>query len=588
MDGVTDDIYADFLVEAGEILDQLAEQIARMAQGDNDSELLNALFRGFHTIKGGAGFLGLDSMVALCHAIEDRLNDARSGETALGEADIDIIQYGLDQLIDQHDAISSGRTPNEIDPGFLARLRKGQGRVAAPSHAAPVADISTLDLDEIDFDDLLDSLHGVAKPAEASAPAAIAAPPVIEPRPAASGQKNAPAAANSSGRGVEIESTVRVDVRRLDSIVNLVGELVLARNRLKSLSSKLRQEEIERAVAALDATTSRLQTAVTQSRMQPIGRLFSRIPKQVRDIARQLDKKVDLEVIGAETELDRNLVEALSDPLVHLIRNAIDHGIEDADARLAAGKPGNGHVCLKAIQEGDHVAIEISDDGAGIDPDKVRDSAIRKGLISADEAQAMSADEALNLIFLPGFSTRSEVSSVSGRGVGMDVVNSRIREHNGHVEVHSVLGQGSRFVIRVPLTMAVLPTLLIEIGEVVYALPLVRVMEVLGMDVQSPSTHIDGRNVLDLREQPMPMLDLREWLGLPPRLDERAGIVLRSGEQLFCLTVDRVRGREEVVIKALPKLLNGLPGYAGTSLTGDGRMVLILDVDAIYSTTMSA
>lgn len=585
MDGVTDDIYADFLVEAGEILDQLTEQLGRMAQGGYDHDLLNALFRGFHTIKGGAGFLGLDSMVALCHAIEDRLNDARSGETLLGEADIDIIQYGLDQLIDQHDAISSGRTPNEVDPGFLSRLRKGQGRVAAMPQKPIIEDLASADLDEIDFDDLLDSLHGIAKP---TAPAPITPSPIPESKPAPTVPRPAPTPANGNGRGVEIESTVRVDVRRLDSIVNLVGELVLARNRLKSLSSKLRQEEIERAVAALDATTSRLQTAVTQSRMQPIGRLFSRIPKQVRDIARQLDKKVDLDVIGAETELDRNLVEALSDPLVHLIRNAIDHGIETADARLAIGKPASGRICLKAIQEGDHVAIEISDDGAGIDPDRVRESAIRKGLISADEAQAMSQDEALNLIFLPGFSTRSEVSSISGRGVGMDVVNSRIREHNGHVEVHSILGEGSRFVIRVPLTMAVLPTLLIEIGDVVYALPLVRVMEVLGMDVQSPNTHIDGRNMLDLREHPIPMLDLREWLGLPSNPDERAGIVLRSGEQLFCLTVDRVRGREEVVIKALPKLLSGLPGYAGTSLTGDGRMVLILDVDAIYSTTMAA
>src|SRR5690606_6721154 len=367
--------------------------------------------------------------------------------------------------------------------------------------------------------------------------------------------------------------------RRLDAMVNLVGEMVLARNRLKTIRPRLRDEQLDRAVAALDATTSRLQSAVMMARMQPVGRVFARFPKLARDVARQLDKQVDLEVLGAETELDRNLVEALADPLVHLVRNAIDHGIEAPAQRRLAGKPETGHVRLSAQQEGDHVAIEVRDDGAGIDPDRIRDGAIRKGLVEPEAAARMSAEECLQLLFLPGFSTRSEVSDLSGRGVGMDVVQSRIRELSGQVQIQSEPGAGSRFIIRVPLTLAILPTLLVEIADDVYALPLVRVVEVLPYTPAGTPMRIDGQPVLDLRQQPLPLLDLREWLGLEPADGERTAVVLQAGEQGFCLVIDRVRGREEVVIKALPRSLRGLDGYAGASLIGDGRMALILDVD---------
>ena len=380
------------------------------------------------------------------------------------------------------------------------------------------------------------------------------------------------------------DPTVRVDVRRLDAMVNLVGELVLARNRLKTIRPRLRDDELDRAVTTLDAATSRLQSAVMTARMQPVGRVFSRFPKLARDVARQLDKKVELEVVGAETELDRNLVEALSDPLVHLVRNAIDHGIESPAVRAAAGKPELGQVRLSAQQEGDHVAIEVRDDGAGIDPDKIRDSALRKGLIDAEEAARLSADECLQLIFMAGFSTRAEVSDLSGRGVGMDVVQSKIRELSGEVQIQSEPGRGSRFLIRVPLTLAILPTLLVEIAGDVYALPLVRVVEVLSHGPEV-AMQVDGRKVLDLRQQPVPLLSLRSWLGLSDTsLATATAVVLQSGEQRFCLAVDSVRGREEVVIKALPRTLRGLPGYAGASLIGDGRMALILDVDALYRT----
>ena len=585
MSGAFDsDICADFLVEAREILDQLGEQMVTLEHAPDDRDGLNAVFRGFHTIKGGAGFLDIQPMVVLCHAVEDRFDAARSGKLPLDPVTFDGAQQSVDLLMDMLDSVAAGTTPAEVPELLLASLRM-EGAPAAPATDV-LADITDDNLDDLDFDALLDSLHGKgtvpgAAPAPAETPAKPeAAPPatVTPIRPAA-----APRKAPDPG-----DATVRVDVRRLDAMVNLVGELVLVRNRLKTIRPRLRDEDLDRVVTALDASTSRLQSAVMMARMQPVGRVFSRFPKLVRDIARQLEKSVELDVIGADTELDRNLVEALSDPLLHLVRNAIDHGIESPDARRAAGKNETGRVRLSAQQEGDHVAIEVRDDGAGIDPDRIRDSAVRKGLIDTESAARLSTDECLQLIFMPGFSTRAEVSDLSGRGVGMDVVQSKIRELSGEVQIQSEPGAGSRFLIRVPLTLAILPTLLVEIDDDVYALPLVRVVEVLAHRASEPMW-IDGQRVLDLREEPLPLLSMRDWLGAggPPD-GESTGVVLQSGEQRFCLDVDRVRGREEVVIKALPRTLRGLPGYAGASLIGDGRMALILDVDALYRTGVKA
>ena len=574
------DARADFLVEAREILDQLGEQVVALEHAPGDRSVLDAVFRGFHTIKGGAGFLDLPPMVALCHAFEDRIDAARSGTRALDAAAFDGAQRAVDQLLDMLDALARGEDLADVDATLLRQVR-GED---APVHAAPAA-AAAIDLpenlDDLDFDALLDSLHGAgAIPGAASAPAAPApapAPQPAGPKPAPS-TKPAPAAADA-------EQTVRVDVRRLDAMVNLVGELVLARNRLKTLRPSLRDENLDRAVTALDTVTARLQGAVMSARMQPVSRVFARFPKLARDVARQLAKQVELEVEGGETELDRNLVEALADPLVHLVRNAIDHGIEMPAARRAAGKPESGRVRLAAQQEGDHVSIEVSDDGAGIDPEAIRRSAVRKGLIDSEAAGRLSADECLSLIFLPGFSTRTEVSDLSGRGVGMDVVQSKIRELSGQVQIQSEPGQGTRFVIRVPLTLAILPTLLVELDGDVYALPLVRVIEVLAHDPREV-LWMDGQQVLDLRERPIPVLSLREWLGVDGgEGDATRGVVLQAGDQRYCLLVDRVLGREEVVIKALPRSLRGLAGYAGASLIGDGRMAMILDVDALLDSS---
>lgn len=549
MSAIANDIAADFLIEAREILDQLGEQMVALEHAPADRDALNAVFRGFHTIKGGAGFLDFGPMVEICHAVEDRLNVARDGTVPMDAAAFDGSQQALDLLVDMLAAVSAGEEPEHAPASLLQSLRDGAKGF--------VTQMPTL-----------------GKPAGATGGGASANDATTHP--AATKGAAAPKAAE--------DPTVRVDVRRLDAMVDLVGELVLARNRLKTIRPRLRDEDLDRAVTALDVATSRLQSAVMMVRMQPVGRVFARFPKLARDVARQVSKSVELDIVGAETELDRNLVEALADPLVHLVRNAIDHGIESPAARRAAGKPEQGTVRLSAQQEGDHVSIEVSDDGAGIDPEKIRRSAVNKGLIDADAAARLTSDECLNLIFMAGFSTRSEVSDLSGRGVGMDVVQSKIRELSGQVQIQSEVGRGSRFVIRVPLTLAILPTLLVELDGDVYALPLVRVVEVLAHG-RAEALWVDGQRMLDLRDEPLPLIDLRVWLGLPA--DPAAAttcVVLQAGEQRFCLTVDRVRGREEVVIKALPRTLRGLAGYAGASLVGDGRMALILDVDALLRT----
>jgi len=583
MSAFADDIAADFIIEAQEILDRLGEQLVALEQSPRDNDQLNAVFRGFHTLKGGAGFLGINAMVELCHAAEETLGMARSGKAVLQAHHFDAAQQSLDWLQAMLDAVSAGTDPQHAPPSLIALFDVDAAPAPAPAAPVAVAAPATAGdlITEDEFESLLDQLHGGAAPGARALPAtAPAAPARVAPPAPAPASTPAPAAAKAA---VEPEQTVRVDTKRLDAIVNLIGELVLSRNRLKTLRTRLKDEELDRAVSTLDIATARLQSAVMRTRMQPVGKVFSRFPKVARDVARSLKKEVDLELIGAETELDRNLVEALADPLVHLVRNAIDHGVEMPDLREAQGKPRMGRVRLSAQQEGDYVSIEVQDDGAGIDPERLRAKAREKGLLDPEAAARLSSEECLHLVFLPGFSTKQQVTDISGRGVGMDVVQSRIRELSGQIQIQSELGRGSRFLIRVPLTLAILPTLLVQAGEDIYALPLARVMEVL----HAPRTSLgwfDGRAVLDRKSHTLALVDLRQWLDVEPAQSTLLTIVvLQIGEARFGLVVDQVRGREEVVIKPLPKALRGLKGYAGATLIGDGRMALILDVDGLRS-----
>lgn len=591
MNGIDDEIASDFLVEAGEIVDRLGEELVALENSPDDIDLLNAVFRGFHTIKGGAGFLNFVPMVDLCHAVEDPFNDVRAGTRILDHELFDAAQCAVDELAQMISALVSGHALESPSEDVMSRLHQ----VASPQPptapdpvkvVAPVvvAASGSEPISDDEFEALLDMFQAqgpggpptapIANPPPPPAPAPAAKP---APRPAAAKPQSSP----GQTRAEPAESTVRVDTKRLDAIVNLIGELVLARNRLKTLRLVNRNEQQDRAVATLDQVTTRLQSAVMKTRMQPVGRVLSRFPKLARDVARSVHKEVELELVGAETELDRTLVDALADPLVHLVRNAIDHGIEPPDERVRAGKPRIGSVRLSAQQEGDHIAIEVRDDGSGMDPERLRAKAIEKGLLDHEAASRLSAEECLQLVFMAGFSTKAEVSEISGRGVGMDVVQSRVKELSGRITIESERGKGSCFLIRVPLTLAIMPTLMVMSGGCAYALPLVRVAEIFSYDADR-LRWIDSRRVLDLRHHTLPLLLLHEWLGsdIEPT-SSPCVVLLQSGNTHFGLLVDSVKGREEVVIKPLPRRLLGLPGYSGATLTGDGKLALILDIDGL-------
>lgn len=381
----------------------------------------------------------------------------------------------------------------------------------------------------------------------------------------------------------QVETTVRVDTQRLDDIMNMVGELVLVRNRLVRLGSSSTNEALVKAVANLDVVTADLQTSVMKTRMQPIKKVFGRFPRVVRDLARSLRKEINLELVGEETDLDKNLVEALADPLVHLVRNSVDHGIEFPDVREASGKPRMGQVVLAAEQEGDHILLSISDDGAGMDPEKLRRIAVEKGLFDEDTANRLSDTEAYNLIFMPGFSTKKEISDVSGRGVGMDVVKTKISQLNGSVEIKSELGKGTRFIIKVPLTLAIMPTLMFMLGAQTFAFPLVSVNEIFHMDL-TKSHVVDGQDCVAIRDQAIPLFYMKDWLvksGFGDRPDSAHVVIVTVGTRRVGFVVDQLIGQEEVVIKPLGKMLQGTPGMAGATITGDGTIALILDIPSL-------
>jgi len=569
------DIATDFLIEAEEIVARLGDDLVQLELRPDDSERLNAVFRGFHTIKGGASFLDLTGMVELCHGVEELFDRLRKGHLQ-GHADLfDLAQGATDELTRMLATMRAGAPIEPASQRLLDGVRDALGAVAstAPQGNTVVAPDSNSDMiSDDEFEALLDQLHGDTAP---TATAITAAPP-----PAV--KAAAPPAATPPS-AVAIETSVRVDTRRLDTIMNLVGELVLARNRLKSLRRRVRDEELDRAISALDVVTTRMQTNIMRVRMQPISRVFSRFPKLARDVARQLAKEVQIVLIGEDTELDKNLVEALSDPLIHLVRNAIDHGIEIPAVRERMGKPRMGRLELAAQQEGDHILITVSDDGAGMDPNMLRAKAREKGVIDAETAARMTPEESFQLIFAAGFSTKDVATDISGRGVGMDVVKSRLAELGGQVSIESHLGRGSRFVIRVPLTLAILPTLLVAVGGRSYALPMACVQEVLEFK-REDIRYLDGREVLERRGETLPLVFLRRWLGLDQTTGEsNCVVIVQSGLCRTGIVIDQVRGREEVVIKPLPSAVRGLAGLAGATIIGDGSLALILDVSGLAS-----
>ncbi|MCT5885933.1 chemotaxis protein CheA [Pseudomonas aeruginosa] len=684
-----EEILQDFLVEAGEILEQLSEQLVELESRPDDMDLLNAIFRGFHTVKGGAGFLQLNALVECCHIAENVFDILRKGERRVSSELMDVVLQALDTVNAMFDQVREQSEPTPATPELLAalaRLAEPEGAepaepVQAPPAAVPPAEpaappeapaqSASSDITDDEFEQLLDALQGDEAPASAvaEAPAAPAGdeisdaefealldqlhgkgkfvPPAVSAEPAqvpaeavepaaaaagddisddefealldelhgkgkfngaseavagaAAGAKNiaakspaakpvAPAkaaaarpAAPDRPAASEAETTVRVDTARLDEIMNMVGELVLVRNRLVRLGLNSGDEAMAKAVANLDVVTGDLQMSVMKTRMQPIKKVFGRFPRLVRDLARNMKKEINLELVGEETDLDKNLVEALADPLVHLVRNAVDHGIESPEEREAAGKPRVGQVVLSAEQEGDHILLMITDDGKGMDAEVLRNKAVEKGLLERDAADRLTDLECYNLIFAPGFSTKTEISDVSGRGVGMDVVKTKISQLNGTVNVFSQKGSGSKIVIKVPLTLAIMPTLMVMLGSQAFAFPLVNVNEIFHLDL-SRTNVVDGQEVVIVRDKALPLFYLKRWL-VPSAAHEEQGeghvVILSVGTQRIGFVVDQLVGQEEVVIKPLGKMLQGTPGMAGATITGDGRIALILDVPSM-------
>jgi len=615
-----DKILQDFLVEAGEIVENLGGQLVELESRPGDYELLNAVFRAFHTIKGGAGFLNLNPLVDLCHRSEDVFNVLRQGKRTVDAGLMDVVLQAVDVVNAMFQALRAGNELAPVDMQLLARLEllvqpaepvmqlpvaKDQPELpentddltdqefeallkalppsAPPPHAGAANAVQGGEITDAEFEALLDALQGAPteknEPRHMPAVKSVSGEIVNEPPPAASSA--APAATAVA------ESTVRVDTRRLDDIMNMVGELVLVRNRLVTLKAATSDEQMAAAVANIDVVTANLQIAVMKTRMQPIKKVFGRFPRVVRDLARSLGKEVVLELQGEDTDLDKNLVEALADPLVHLVRNAVDHGIEAPEGRQASGKPGAGRVLLAASQEGDHIRIVIADDGAGMDPEMLRRKAVEKGVLDSDAAARLGREDCYGLIFLPGFSTKNEITDVSGRGVGMDVVKTRITQLNGTIDIESEPGKGTRMIIRVPLTLAIMPTLMVMVGTQIFALPLTCVAEILQLDLKKHSS-IDGQRVVMVRDHPLPIFYLRHWLGGDGsgQLWPESGhvVIVAAGGQLVGFIVDGLIGQEEVVIKPLGALLQGTSGLAGATITGNGRMALILDVPGLMRT----
>ena len=659
-----DEILQDFLVEAEEILEGLNEQLVELENSPQDSDLLNAIFRGFHTIKGGAGFLSLDAMVNLCHKGEDVFNLLRQGERFVDADMMDTFLKVLDTLNTMFDEIKSGQHPTPADPAILDQLAAYLSGDDAPVAATPEpepepepapqpeADNDHVADDEItddEFEDLLDQLHGNAAPGsssgesqpaqqavseskagddditeeefealldqlqgkkqsagqgqqtkqQAQAPAETKSQPSAEPtakqaadsptsqsaeskaaQPATPEPAKAEAAPPKPPAAKPAETSVRVDTSRLDDIMNMVGELVLVRNRISTLEAAFENEEMAKAVNNLTVVTGDLQTAVMKTRMQPIKKVFGRFPRVVRDLARSLKKDINLELHGEETDLDKNLVEALADPLVHLVRNAVDHGVEMPETREANGKPRQGNIVLSAAQEGDHILLTIADDGAGMNPEVLRRKAVEKGMMDEDTAARLTESECFSLIFSPGFSMKQEITDISGRGVGMDVVKNSISKLNGVIDIKSEMGVGTTLSIKVPLTLAIMPTLMIMLGDQIFALPLVSVNEIFHLDLDKTNV-VDGQQTIMVRNKALPLFYLRKWLVKHYNPSEEAEIehvvVVNVGTQRVGFVVDQLLGQEEVVIKPLGALLQGTKGLAGATITGDGRIALILD-----------
>ena len=628
------EIMEDFLIEAFELIEQIDHDLVELEANPEDLELLNRIFRVAHTVKGSSSFLNFDVLTELTHHMEDVLNKARKGELKITPDIMDVVLESVDMMkgllesirdngsdaaagIDIKNIcvrltqISEGEAPSaaaEAPAAPVPEPVKEPEPVAPAEEAAPEvsdAELSKLSDSEVEAeierllkvrkaeDQARRASKGIApKSPEEIAPATSAAS-APAPKPAPSRERDAdkkvPAA--SSNSAVAQEQTIRVEVKRLDHLMNLIGELVLGKNRLLKIYDDVEEryegekflEELNQVVSSLSLVTTDIQLAVMKTRMLPIAKVFNKFPRMIRDLSRELGKQIDLEISGEETELDKSIVEEIGDPLVHIIRNSCDHGIEDPETRKAMGKPEKGLVQLKAYNEGNHIVVEIVDDGKGLDADMLKAKSIEKGIITEREADAMSEKEAFGLIFKPGFSTAAKVTNVSGRGVGMDVVKTNIEKLNGIIDIESEVGKGTVMKLKIPLTLAIIQSLLVGTQEEFYAIPLASVLETVRVPIDDIYT-IDGKNVLRLRDEVLSLVRLSDVFGVNKVFDggdQTYVVIIGVAEAKLGIIVDTLVGQEEIVIKSMGDYLQNIPGIAGATIRGDGRVTLIIDVGAM-------
>lgn len=607
--GGMEDLLQDFLQEANDLLSDVDNKLVDLEKMPDDRALLNDIFRGFHTVKGGAGFLNATELVTLCHLTENLFDRLRNGEIELTAELMDVIMDATKGVREMFGELGQMVQPQPADPAVIAALKGVLSVGHVPEAPPPAAEIPQQPVStpgEPDWNLLHAAVTGesgaasspseVITKAETAVAESIVTPSAVVPQAAAAspfgrratdkpgGQPTSARRAEERGR----ENTIRVDTSRLDQVLNLSGEIGLTKNRLTSLRADILAGKndsetlhaLDQAVSQLDLLVSDLQNSVMKTRMQPIGRLFQKYPRIARDLARQLGKDVELVLAGEETEVDKTMIEDLADPLIHLIRNAVDHGVEMPEERQAAGKPPKSLVRLEARQEGDHIVLIIADDGKGMNAERIRAKATEKGLISEEEANTLDERQSLNLIFMPGFSTKTQISDVSGRGVGMDVVKTNIQKLNGSIEIRSEPGKGSVFIISLPLTLAILPVLLVLLGDQPFALPLSLVREILPIE-QSRIQEVGGKETLVVRGEVLPVITLARLLGWPLERYPEYGVFMQTAERSFILAVDSFAGRDDAVIKSLedfrPK------GVAGVTTLSNGQIVLILDMKELLS-----
>ncbi|ARQ96997.1 hybrid sensor histidine kinase/response regulator [Campylobacter lanienae] len=623
------EILEDFLVEAFELIEQIDHDLVELESNPEDLELLNRIFRVAHTVKGSSSFLNFDVLTKLTHHMEDVLNKARHGELKITPDIMDVVLESVDMMkallrsirergndvdagvsisdicdrltaINEGKDISSSKSKDEVKEEAKEEPKdepKEDGKEPSAMDQEPEVDVNSLSEAEVEAE--IERLLKVRKAEDQArkekqkqneqpeAPAPKVEAPAHKGSKPQQKESNTPAQSSASA----VEQTIRVEVKRLDNLMNLIGELVLGKNRLLKIYDDVEEryegekflEELNQVVSQLSLVTTDIQLAVMKTRMLPIAKVFNKFPRMVRDLSRELGKQIDLEISGEETELDKSIVEEIGDPLVHIIRNSCDHGIEDPKDRLAAGKPEKGVIELKAYNEGNHIVVEIVDDGKGIDALAVKMKALERGLITEREVDSMTDKEAFSLIFKPGFSMAKQVTNVSGRGVGMDVVKTNIEKLNGIIDIDSEVGRGTIMKLKIPLTLAIIQSLLVGSQEEFYAIPLASVKETVRVPVDNIYT-IEGKNVLRLRDEVLSLVRLSDLFGVKQIFesgDQTYVVVINVADSKLGIIVDSLIGQEEIVIKSLGNYLQNIRGIAGGTIRGDGKVTLIVDVGMI-------